>query len=255
MAIPDARFGVRRDRTRLTDRLADTIPGLTGHSRVVVSARSLTHLRVRSLTCSTPPWTDLAMPGIEPVADLAGHSRVGRSARSLMHFECARSRAPCRLGLASPCRRSETVVDLAGHSGVGRSARSLMHFECARSRRNGRGLVLVGAEDVRRRAGVADRRGRIEVTQRDRVFAIREEAFHVVDPLGAGLDVDHPPKRAALDAVRRQLIGVGLRRNDGERQRHGGGPGPLRGVDPTVRSTQAPETSTARCATARCERY
>src|SRR5688500_5171273 len=34
-----------------------------------------------------------------------------------------------------------------------------------------------------------------------------------------------------------------------------GGPGPRDGVDLTVESTQAPETSTAGCATARCERY
>jgi len=31
-----------------------------GHSRVVGSARSLTHLEVRSRTCSPTPWTDLA---------------------------------------------------------------------------------------------------------------------------------------------------------------------------------------------------
>ena len=70
-----------------------------------------------------------------------------------------------------------------------------------------------------------------------------------------GLDIDQAAERAALDAVRRQLIGVGLRRDDGERQGHDGGPWPLGGVDRTVRSTQAPETSTAGCATARRERY
>ncbi len=32
---------------------------LTGHSRVVGSARSLVHLRVHALTCSPTPWTVL----------------------------------------------------------------------------------------------------------------------------------------------------------------------------------------------------
>jgi len=34
---------------------------MAGHSRVVGSAGSLTHLKVRALTCSPTPWTDLAM--------------------------------------------------------------------------------------------------------------------------------------------------------------------------------------------------
>jgi hypothetical protein len=33
---------------------------LAGHSRVVGSARSLTHVIVRALACSPTPWTDLA---------------------------------------------------------------------------------------------------------------------------------------------------------------------------------------------------
>ena len=115
-----------------------------------------------------------------------------------------------------------SIADLAGHSRVGRSARSLTHLVAPRlpapaawTGLPGRRSVLVGAEDVRRRAGVADRRGRIEIAQGDGELAIREEAFHVVDPLGAGLDIDQPSKRAALDAVRRQLIGVGIRRDTG----------------------------------------
>ena len=46
------------------------------------------------------------------------------------------------------------------------------------------------------------------------------EAFHVVDPLGTDLHVDQAPKRAALDAVRRQVKGVGLGRDDGQREGH-----------------------------------
>ena len=38
-----------------------TATPMTGHSRVVGSARSLTHLKVRALTFSPTPWTDLAM--------------------------------------------------------------------------------------------------------------------------------------------------------------------------------------------------
>ena len=66
-------------------------------------------------------------------------------------------------------------------------------------------LVLVGAEDVRRRAGVADRRRRLEVAQGDRHLAVGEQALDVVDALAARLDLDQAPERAALDAVRRQV--------------------------------------------------
>ena len=92
------------------------------------------------------------------------------------------------------------------------------------------GLVLVGAEDVRRDAGVADGRCGLEVAQGDRHLAVREQALHVVDPLGPGLDVDQAAKRAALDAVRRQVIGVGLGRDDREGQSHDGGVQPRSGV-------------------------
>ena len=43
-------------------------------------------------------------------------------------------------------------------------------------------LVLVGAERVRRRAGVADRRGRLEVAEGDRHAAVRQQALDVVQP-------------------------------------------------------------------------
>lgn len=38
-------------------------PLLTGLSGVAASARLLTHPGVRSLTCSTSPWTGLAIAG------------------------------------------------------------------------------------------------------------------------------------------------------------------------------------------------
>jgi hypothetical protein len=38
-------------------------PALAGHRGVAPCARSLTHVRVRSLTCSEAPCADLAMPG------------------------------------------------------------------------------------------------------------------------------------------------------------------------------------------------
>jgi hypothetical protein len=70
-----------------------------------------------------------------------------------------------------------------------------------------------------------------EVAERDeRDLAIREEALHVVDPLGAHLHVDQAPKRAALDAVRRQVKGVELERDDGQREGHVSGPGPRGGA-------------------------
>jgi hypothetical protein len=38
-----------------------TATPMTGHSRVVGSARPLTHLQVRARACSPTPWTDLAV--------------------------------------------------------------------------------------------------------------------------------------------------------------------------------------------------
>ena len=91
------------------------------------------------------------------------------------------------------------------------------------------GTVRVGAEAVRRDARVADGRRRLEVAQGDRHLAVGEQALHVVDAFGAGLDVDQAAKRAALDAVRRQVIGVGLGRDDREGQGHDGGVQPRSG--------------------------
>jgi hypothetical protein len=39
---------------------SSTATPLAGHSRVVASAASLTHVDVRSRPCSATPWTDLA---------------------------------------------------------------------------------------------------------------------------------------------------------------------------------------------------
>jgi hypothetical protein len=52
---------------------------MTGHSRVVGSASSLTHLRVRALTCSPSPWTDLAM-GAAAYAMGAAADAIGAAA-------------------------------------------------------------------------------------------------------------------------------------------------------------------------------
>src|SRR6187401_3470840 len=115
--------------------------------------------------------------------------------------------------------------------------------------------VLVGSEDVRCDARVADRRRCLEVAEGDRDLAIREEALHVVDPLGTYLHVDQAPKRAALDAVRRQVKGVELGRDDGQRERHVLGLGLVAVRRTDDRSTLAAEPSTGHDVTATLERY
>jgi hypothetical protein len=73
------------------------------------------------------------------------------------------------------------------------------HSERDSARVRGGESVLVGAKDRARRAGVADRTGRLEIAQRDRDDPIREEALDVVDRVGPVLDRDHAPKGAAPD--------------------------------------------------------
>ena len=65
--------------------------------------------------------------------------------------------------------------------------------------------VLVGPEDVWRRARVADRRGRLEVAQGDRHPALRKEALDLVDPFVAGRDRDQPAVGAAADPALGQV--------------------------------------------------
>ena len=65
--------------------------------------------------------------------------------------------------------------------------------------RRGRPSVLVGPEDPRRRAGVADRERALHVAQRHRQGAVREEAVDVVGPLATPVDGRDAAERAALD--------------------------------------------------------
>ena len=77
------------------------------------------------------------------------------------------------------------------------------------SRRIARGRsVLVRAERVRRRARVADRRRRVEIAQGDRDAPVREQALDVVQALGAALELDQPPERAALDPLGREPVRI-----------------------------------------------
>jgi hypothetical protein len=46
-------------------------PALVAHRRVATSARSLTHVRVRSLTCSLAPWAALTMAGDGALASIS----------------------------------------------------------------------------------------------------------------------------------------------------------------------------------------
>jgi len=81
-------------------------------------------------------------------------------------------------------------------------------------------LVFVGAERVRRGAGVADRGGRFEVAEGDRHAAVRQQALHVVHPVRAGLDLDQAPERAPLDPLGREPIRLRIRGDDRQWQGH-----------------------------------
>ena len=80
--------------------------------------------------------------------------------------------------------------------------------------------VLVGAERVRRGAGVADRRSGFEVAQGDRHTAIRQQALDVVHPVVAGLDLDQAAERAPLDSLGREPIRLRVRWDDRQWQGH-----------------------------------
>jgi len=80
--------------------------------------------------------------------------------------------------------------------------------------------VLVGAEDVRRRARVADAHGRIEIPDRDRDLAIRVEALHVVDALPSSVDLDQTTERAAADPVGGEPVRIGVLVRRAERESH-----------------------------------
>jgi len=141
-----------------------------------------------------------------------------------------------------------------GHPRIARK-RGVGQNSAYRSSRWRERTVLVGAEDVQRDAAVADRGRGLEVAQGDRDLTVRQQAFHVIDPFRTGLDIDETAECAALDTVRRQVIGVGLRRDDGERQGHRGGLGLSYAVRQVDGSPLAAEPSTGIDATATRERY
>ena len=59
---------------------------------------------------------------------------------------------------------------------------------------------------MRRRAGVTDRGGRVEVTERDRDAAVGEEALDVVDAVRARVDLDQAAEGAAPDSLRGEPV-------------------------------------------------
>src|SRR3954447_1158472 len=119
----------------------------------------------------------------------------------------------------------------------------------------GRCSVFVRAEDVRGDARVADRGRRLEVAERDRDLPIRVEALDVVHTVRTHLDVDQAPERTALDAMRRQVEGVGLVRDHRERERHDRVETLDSRDDRTIRPTVAAQPSIAPRLTATHERY
>ena len=97
-------------------------------------------------------------------------------------------------------RLTDRLADIAAGSGV-----------------SVRRSVLVRAERVRRRAGVADRRGRFEVAEGDRNTAVGQEALDVVYAVRSGIDLDETPERAPLDPLGGEPIGLRIRGHDRER--------------------------------------
>ena len=83
--------------------------------------------------------------------------------------------------------------------------------------------VLVGAEDVRRDAGVADRNGRLEVAQGDRHAPVGIEALHVEHAIRARVDLDQPAEGAPLDPVRGKVKRLARLVDHRKRQGHRGG--------------------------------
>jgi hypothetical protein len=81
--------------------------------------------------------------------------------------------------------------------------------------------VLVRAESVRGRAGVADRGGRIEVAERDRHTAVGEQAFDVIDAVRPGIDLDQAAERAAPDPLRGEPVCLRVGIDNGQWQRQG----------------------------------
>lgn len=88
-------------------------------------------------------------------------------------------------------------------------------------RRSTSSSVLVGSEDVGRRAGVADRGRRLEVAEGERSAPIRIEALDDVEALAGPAEVADPPERAAPDPLRREGLRQRVGRVGGEREGHG----------------------------------
>src|SRR2546423_13661005 len=71
LMVPLSKSGVRKHRGFESRPLRQTLSHGSGHPRVGPSAPSLTHLRVRALGCSVPPWAGLAhgIANIEPLGE------------------------------------------------------------------------------------------------------------------------------------------------------------------------------------------
>jgi hypothetical protein len=74
---------------------------------------------------------------------------------------------------------------------------------------------------VRSGAGVADRGGRIEVAEGDRDASVGEQAFDVVDAVGARIDLDQAAKGTAPDSLRGEPVCLRVGIDDGQWQRQG----------------------------------
>ena len=83
--------------------------------------------------------------------------------------------------------------------------------------------VLVGAEDMGRGAGVADRRCSLKIAQGDRDLALGEETLDVVHALGPAVDLHETPEGASPDACFGKSIGLDDGLDDGELEDHAEG--------------------------------
>ena len=219
-----------RDRTRLTDRLADA---------------SIDSRRPRSRSIR-PSSRQIGGPGPIRNRSQSGQRRQSVAARQLSRRLV---QAQAHLDLAAE-DEDGPQSDESGPTAIAATGRA-SHAPISPWLPS----ILVGPEDVRGDASVADGHRGFEVAQGDRDLAIREQALHVVHALALDLDIDQAAERAALDAMRGEVNASAEGGTTGSCSAMGGSDLVPRGRSNASDRLLDGEASTAPLVTARRERY